>query len=58
MNSHDAAVAANVKTVFAFKPFLLQHFKPRILIRVIAYLTHYVAKRIQNQILNQKMSRL
>lgn len=54
MDSHNAAVAANIKTVLAFKPFLLQYFKPRILIRIMAYLTHYVyQKKIQNQILNQ-----
>lgn len=41
MNSHNAAVATNIKTVFAFKPFFLQYFKPRILIRIMAYLTHY-----------------
>ena len=39
MDSHDAAIAADVETILALKPFFLQHFKPRILIHIIAYLS-------------------
>ena len=42
MDSHDAAVAADVKTVLALKPFFLQHFKPWILIHIIAYLNNTI----------------
>lgn len=45
MDSHDAAIAADVETILALKPFFLQHFKPRILIHIIANLPHHYYKK-------------